>query len=46
MKDKFMQMAIEVANEALSKGEYPAGVVIVKDGSVVSTGFPEVRKKM
>ncbi len=45
MKDEFMRMAIWVANEALESGEYPAGVVIVKDGKVVGTGFPEVRRK-
>ena len=45
MKDQFMRMAIWEANEALEKGEYPAGVVIVKEGKVVSTGFPEVRRE-
>ena len=45
MSEQFMRMAIWQANEALQKGEYPAGVVIIKDGKVVSTGFPEVRRK-
>jgi len=34
MKEQFMRMAIEVANESLNKGKYPAGVVIVKGGKL------------
>ena len=45
MSVQFMKIAIDKAKEALENGEYPAGVVIVKEGKVVATGFPEVRRK-
>lgn len=37
--EKFMEKAIEVAEEAASIGEVPIGAIIVKDGEIISTGY-------
>lgn len=34
----FMQMAIELANEAAIAGEVPVGAIVVKDGAVIGKG--------
>ena len=34
---KYMQLAIEVAKQGLSKGFVPIGCVIVKDNNIIST---------
>jgi tRNA(adenine34) deaminase len=34
----FMQMAINLANEAADNGEVPVGAVVVKDGAIVGLG--------
>jgi len=38
-KKKFMQMAIDLSIEAVNKGSYPFGAVIVKDGVVIGKGY-------
>ena len=35
----FMQLALELAQQAWSQGEVPVGAVVVKDGVVIATGF-------
>lgn len=35
----YLQLAIEKSAESVSKGGFPAGVVIVKDGEIVATGI-------
>lgn len=36
--EQFMQLALQLAQEAAAEGEVPVGCVIVKDGQVVGTG--------
>ncbi len=38
MDEQFMQLALQLAQEAAAEGEVPVGCVIVKDGQVVGTG--------
>ena len=35
----FMQLALELAQQAWRLGEVPVGAVVVKDGAVIATGF-------
>lgn len=37
MYDKYMQMALDEANDAAREGEIPVGAVIVKDGEVIAS---------
>ena len=37
--DKFMALAMELAEIAFNENEVPVGAIIVKDGIVVGTGF-------
>ena len=37
MKEKFMKMAIAMAEKGMEMGEVPIGAVIVKDGEVISS---------
>lgn len=41
-REKFMQLAIELAYKNVENGGKPFGAVIVKDGEVVATGVNEV----
>jgi len=43
--DKFMALAMELAEIAFKENEVPVGAVIVKDGMVIGTGFNQVIKK-
>jgi tRNA(Arg) A34 adenosine deaminase TadA len=36
---KFLNLAIDNAKESVSEGGFPAGVVVVKDGTIVSEGI-------
>lgn len=36
---EFMQVALDLANQAAQLGEVPVGAVVVKDGRIVGTGF-------
>ena len=36
--EKYMKIALELANESLSENEVPVGAVVVKDGKVVGKG--------
>jgi tRNA(Arg) A34 adenosine deaminase TadA len=36
---KYMRMAIEQARKSVKEGGFPAGVVIVKDGKIISKGI-------
>ncbi len=36
--EKYMQIALEQAKEALSQGEFPVGAVFVHEGGVIATG--------
>jgi len=36
---RYMQLALEQANNAWALGEVPVGAVVVKDGEVIATGF-------
>ena len=38
MDEQFMQLALQLAQEAAAEGEVPVGCVVVKDGQVVGTG--------
>ena len=38
MDSRFMQRALELAHEALERGEVPVGAVIVKDGKIIGEG--------
>ena len=38
MDEQFMQLALQLAQEAAAEGEVPVGCVIVKDGQVVGAG--------
>jgi len=43
--EKFMALAMELAEIAFNENEVPVGAIIVKDGIVVGTGFNQVIKK-
>jgi len=43
--EKFMALAMELAEIAFKENEVPVGAVIVKDGMVIGTGFNQVIKK-
>jgi tRNA(adenine34) deaminase len=45
LENKYMQMAITLANKAASKDEVPVGCVIVKDGKVIAKGFNRKEEK-
>lgn len=38
MHEKFMQIALSQAEEALAQGEFPVGAIFVHNGSVVASG--------
>ena len=38
MHERFMEMALLLANEAAAEGEVPVGCVIVRDGEVIGRG--------
>ena len=42
--DKFMALAMELAEIAFKENEVPVGAIIVKDGIVIGTGFNQVIK--
>ena len=37
--ERFMQLALEQAQQAWALGEVPVGAVVVRDGEVIATGF-------
>ena len=43
--EKFMALAMELAEIAFKENEVPVGAVIVQDGMVIGTGFNQVIKK-
>ncbi|MBQ0017275.1 MAG: nucleoside deaminase [Clostridiales bacterium] len=45
MEEKFMILALEMAQKASKKGEVPVGAVIVKDGKVISKAYNKKEHK-
>ncbi len=43
--EEFMEQALSLAEEAYLRDEIPVGAVIVKDGSIISSGSNENREK-
>ncbi len=43
--EKYMQVALDHAREALERGEFPVGAVIVLNGQIVATGKREHSRK-
>ena len=44
MKQKYMQMCIQLANKAKKAGDVPVGAVIVKNGKVIAKGYNKKNK--
>ena len=43
--EKFMKKAIEIAQEAAKKGNYPVGAIIVKNNEVISSGETKIKNE-